>query len=95
MFIETYCGGNKVIDWTTTGVSEIIVEPLSVASQLTFCDKSSDEFSSMESYLPIKNRALGYNRGTQSHEVGSITSVLSLKQIHAGLFCFKYFFYYC
>ena len=57
MFTENYC---EVEDWTTAeDVSEKIVKP-------DFCDKSSDEI-----YLPLKTRALGFDRETQSHEIVS------------------------
>ena len=80
MFTENYCGRNEIEDWTTTDdVSEKIFKPDSAVSQLSFCDKSSDE-----SYLPIKTRALYFDRVTQSHEIVSTIPVFSLKQMHSG-----------
>ena len=82
MFTETYCGRNKADDWTTTDVSGKIVE-LSAASKLSFCDSN----------LPIKARALSFDRETQSHEIVSTIPVFTLKHIHSGLFsysCFRF-----
>ena len=62
MFTKNYCGRNEVENWTTTeDVSEKIFKTDSAVSQLYFCDKSSDE-----SYLPIKTRALYFDREAQS-----------------------------